>query len=73
MNNFDNLIRSILEDISVGGGALGSAAATGHGGSVGNVDFYAPGDTRIPSVLGTKKKKNKKNSILVQRRPLVNN
>ena len=66
-------MRSILEDVSVGGGALGPAAAAGHGGAVGNSDFYAPGDTRIPVVLGASKKKHKKSKILVQRRPLVNN
>ncbi|NDB81398.1 MAG: hypothetical protein EB127_01425 [Alphaproteobacteria bacterium] len=60
------------EDVSVGGGALGAAAATGHGGAVGNSDWYAPGDTRMPKALGAKKIKGKKAGVLVQRRNLVN-
>lgn len=66
----------IQEDISVGGGALGSAAAAGHGGSFGNTDWYAPGDARIPSILGAKtitKKKKKKTTFPIQRRPLASN
>ncbi len=55
-----------------GGSNIGS-----YGGSVGNVDFYAPGDARIPKILGlgtTKssskkgKKKKQKNSIPMYRR-----
>lgn len=60
------------EDVSVGGGVLGPAAAAGHGGAVGNSDWYAPGDTRIPKVLGAKKVKGKKSKVLVQRRNFVN-
>lgn len=63
--------KQYLEDVSVGGGAFGPAAATEHGGSVGNTDWYATGDTRLPVILGAKKTKGKK-KILVQRRPLVN-
>ena len=60
------------EDVSVGGGALGSAAAAGHGGAVGNSDWYAPGDARIPKILGAKRAKGKKSKVLVQRRNIVN-
>jgi hypothetical protein len=66
----------IEEDVSVGGGALGPAAATGHGGSVGNTDWYAPGDARIHTVLGAKtvKKKGKKKTVFpIQRRSLTSN
>lgn len=63
----------IQEDIGAGnaagaGGVFGNASSMGHGGSVGNTDFYAPDDSRIPVALGAKKGKKKK--ILVQRRPL---
>lgn len=61
------------------GGVLsgGVVDAGGTGGSVGNVDSYAPGDSRIPSILfkSKKKKKNKKDNkketttINIQRRP----
>jgi hypothetical protein len=60
------------EDVSIGGGALGPAAAAGHGGAVGNSDWYAPGDARIPKALGAKKVKGKKTKVLVQRRNIVN-
>ena len=29
----------------------------GHGGAVGNTDFYAPGDARMPKILGATKSK----------------
>jgi len=62
------------DENTVGGGALGPAAAIGHNG-LNNTDFYAPGDFRRPTALGamysrkgkvgkkkrkTRKKKNKK-------------
>ena len=52
------------------GGVFGNAPSMGHGGAVGNSDFYAPGDTRIPIALGAKKI-GKKRKIAVQRRPLI--
>ena len=63
----------LKEDNTAGaGGVFGTAPSMGHGGDVGNTDFYAPGDMRIPSPLGAKKVKNKKNKskIVVQRRSL---
>ena len=64
--------KQFVEDVSVGGGALGPAAAAGHGGDVGNTDFFAPGDARIPYAIGSKKPRNKKKQpkILVQRRSM---
>ena len=58
------------EDNTAGaGGVFGDAPSMGHGGEVGNTDFYAPGDMRIPVALGSKVKgKGKKRKILVQRR-----
>lgn len=60
------------ENTAGAGGVFGDAPSMGYGGAVGNTDFYAPGDTRIPSPLGVKKIKNKKikPKILVQRRSL---
>jgi len=52
------------------GGVFGTAPSMDHGGAVGNSDFYAAGDTRIPKVLGAKKV-GKKRKIVVQRRPLI--
>ena len=48
------------EDSTVGAGSLGAAAAIGHGGDVPNTDFYAKGDSRIPKVLGAKRKGRRK-------------
>lgn len=78
-NLFDNLINSILEaNIASSGGSFGSSSVIGNkGGSVGNDDFYAKGDTRIPfSIMNKRKKKNKHNKkdkeiVIVQRRPKI--
>jgi hypothetical protein len=64
----------VLREVNAAGagGVFGDAPSMGHGGAVGNSDFYAPGDSRIPVALGAKKI-GKKKKIVVQRRPLVNN
>lgn len=63
----------VLEINAAGaGGVFGSATSMGHGGAVGNSDFYAPGDARLPVALGAKKV-GKKKKVVVQRRPLVSN
>ena len=63
------------EDNTAGaGGVFGDAPSMGHGGEVGNSDFYAPIDGRVPTFLGATlvgkkgKGKGKKRKILVQRR-----
>jgi len=55
-----NHLSALNEDISVGGGALGSAAADNFGGAVGNNDFYAPNDARLPYAIGAKRRKKNK-------------
>lgn len=60
----------VLEINAAGaGGVFGNTTSMGHGGAVGNTDFYAPGDSRIPAALGARKA-GKKKKIVVQRRPL---
>ena len=59
------------EDSTVGAGSLGAAAAIGHGGDVPNTDFYAKGDSRIPKVLGAKRKGKRKSKTPMQRRSLT--
>lgn len=60
----------ILEINTAGaGGVFGNASSMDHGGEVGNTDFYASGDSRLPTALGAKKV-GKKKKIVVQRRPL---
>jgi len=46
------------DDNTVGGGALGSAAAVGHN-DLTNTDWYAPGDYRVPKILGMYSRKGK--------------
>lgn len=75
MNNFDKLVSTLLEDNAAGdGGVFGDAPSMGHGGAVGNSDFYAPGTAVIPYAIGAKvvkgkgKKGKKKIKIPIQRR-----
>lgn len=75
MNNFDKLVKTLLEDNAAGaGGVFGDAPSMGHGGDVGNTDFYAPGTAVIPYAIGAKavkgkgKKGKKKIKIPIQRR-----
>lgn len=80
-NLFEQRFRSLFKSIpdikfdadedenTIGGGAFGPAAETGHNG-INNTDWYATGDARVPMYLGTqsrlgkvsktKKRKNKK-------------
>ena len=60
MNNFNKLYTRLLEDV---GAVAGSTAAAGIGGTATSLrsgDFYAPGDARIPKILGAKRTKSKK-------------
>jgi hypothetical protein len=58
---FEKVFYNLLhEDMSAGaGGVFGGGSSMGHGGAVGNSDFYAPGDARLPTILGSKKKRRK--------------
>lgn len=75
MSKFNILVEQLLTEFAanVAGGA-GSAfgpAATGDGGGrfgVQDDKAYAPGDVRIPAVLGIKSKKRKKKRIPFARR-----
>jgi hypothetical protein len=68
--NFNQLVKYILEDnASGGGGVFGGGESFGHGGDVGNSDFWNTRDARIPFVIGTfkrsgkvKKRKKRKNA-----------
>ena len=53
MITFREYVKLIREDnMAAGGGVFGDGPSFGHGGAVGNSDFYAPGDARIPFALG---------------------
>jgi hypothetical protein len=53
MITFREYVDLIREDnMAAGGGVFGDGPSFGHGGAVGNSDFYAPGDARIPFALG---------------------
>jgi len=72
--------RKLTEDNLAGaGGVFGDAESMGHGGAIGNTDFYAKGDNRIPTGGGKKEDDEKEDTkkdvgvnmlMPVQRRPL---
>jgi len=89
MNLFSKYFTKIIEEeIGMTSGGSGSAFGTSAGGEFGGMfpggsDSYAPGDARIPDLLGSKpkrkkrkkkkkSKKVKKEEIHIQRRKLVN-
>jgi hypothetical protein len=60
MTRFDEIYNSIMEDMIAGpGGAFGDLGGEEHGGDVGNSDWYAPGDARVPKIIGAKEKHKK--------------
>jgi len=67
---FDKYIKEmtekINEDMVSGGGAMWGGDNGATGGNVGNTDSYAPGDSRIPCVIGSKSKKKIKRSGLIK-------
>ena len=78
-NKFDELIKLLEVSMASAGGVFGPSAEIGaHGGAVGNSDWYATGDARIPKVIGIgsthkkfkKGKKSKKNIIPVIKRSI---
>lgn len=73
---FESRFINVLESNVAGGPGSVFGAATGGGpGQAGNQfpsqndSAYAPGDSRIPKILGAKRKK-KKLTFKIQRRPL---
>jgi hypothetical protein len=66
MTKFEREWAELMEDMTAGaGGAFGDGASIGgsynpDGGPIGGADNYAPGDARIPKVLGAKEGKKKK-------------
>ena len=70
MNLKKQLEKLLEQNIASAGGAFGDADSMGHGGDVGNSDFYEPNDSRLPKPLGvtvsragavgSKKKKKRK-------------
>lgn len=64
MSRFEQLYYKLLELNTAGaGGAFGDAPSMGHGGDVpGGSDFYAPGDSRLPKILGVYSRNGKVNT-----------
>ena len=60
MIKFNTLCKKIIENVS--GGADSAIGVPGGPG-----DIYAPGDSRIPSILGAKKKKKQKKKYVNRR------
>ena len=63
MTNFDKLVNKIIENNVAGGtGSVfsnGSVNIGAGGNELNTTDSYAPGDMRVPKVLGAKKRKGK--------------
>lgn len=74
MSNFNQLVEKLLTEIANVAGGPGSVTGPGTSGNYGNQfpsqndNVYAPGDARIPSILGSKKRKKKKTKVPMQRR-----
>ena len=58
MSKFDDTYEEIMEMLA--GDVYGGSDSGEHGGDLTNSDWYAPGDARVPSFIGAKKKKKKK-------------
>lgn len=65
MKKFDKLFVEMMAGI---GGAFGDLGGEEHGGDVGNSDWYATGDARIPKVIGAKTVKGKKSKRKMSKR-----
>ena len=62
MKKFNAKFEKLMEDVTTTS-ALGPTQA--HSAQVGKSgDFYAPGDARVPSLLGKKKKRNGKPAVI---------
>lgn len=69
MSEFNKLYKRLMENMVSGpGGAFGDLGGEEHGGSVGNEDFYAPDDARVPSVIGQRKKKKGKKKLKLKKK-----
>ena len=69
MITFKKYIELVKEDnISGSGGSFGSAPSFGHGGDIGNNDFYATGYSGIPYIMGIGSKKRKKRKNIKNKR-----
>ncbi len=61
MITFKEYLKIIKEEnVSGGGGVFGSGPSFGHGGDIGNEDFYNKGSAIIPFILNVKKTKKVK-------------
>ena len=88
MNLFEKYFDKALneDNVAASGGVFGSTTSGSGGMFPGGGDFYAPGDARIPDLLGSKTKKKRKKkrknrkkrvkretiSVKIQRRNLNN-
>jgi hypothetical protein len=72
-SKFNNLFKKLLDENNFAGpgGAFGGdlQGGEGQGGAIKCTDWFAPGDTRSPTIIGKKKIKEKKVPII--RRPKI--
>lgn len=68
-NLFAKVFMRLIHEEMTAATAFGLGAQTDQGGAVpGGSDFYASGDSRVPKVLGGRKR----GKVKMQRRPLTN-
>ena len=62
MTNFDRIFNEMISGV---GGVWGSGESIDQTPSLGNDDFYARGDARVPKILGGKRSKKKKGKTTI--------
>ena len=63
-SKFGNLYQQIIENITTSSAGVGNTQPS----TIQSSDTYAPGDSRVPSILGKKSKRNK--SYIIRRTPI---
>lgn len=63
-SKFSNLYQQIIENITTSSAGVGSTQTS----TIQSSDTYAPGDSRVPSILGKKSKRNK--PYIIRRTPI---
>jgi hypothetical protein len=77
MNRFESLYKKLLESMANTASTAFSAPFAQPAGQYGNQfpsqtdAAYAPGDSRLPKILGAKKRRGKKLKMPIQRRKLT--
>lgn len=63
-SKFGNLYQQIIENITTSSAGVGNTQTS----TIQSSDTYAPGDSRVPTILGKKNKRNK--PYIIRRTPI---